>query len=108
MTEQQMETPELLGALIAKGMGPTTHHSRLKKAVAEVVGFKPSPDDTRAIRQALAAHITPPPLYRARRRFRLLGHNYMPGEPVDLDVLKPATRKLLLNQRRVVRGADHG
>ena len=98
-----METPEFLDKMLALGMGPTTHHSRLKKAAAELLGDKPTPDQTRAIREALRGRDAPVSNYTARRRFTLEGVRYLPGDPVDMDGMKPGLKKLLLNQRRVVR-----
>jgi len=106
MTEQQITAPHFLDNLLELGIRPDTHHSQIKAVVADLLGDRPTPDQTKQLRAALKQHNRPP--YIARRRLKLLGVRYMPGDAVPLDEVDNRTRKLLVESSLVVRGGDHG
>lgn len=107
--EMQELTNETLDALLEMGLTPTTHHLRLKSVAADVLGRKPDKDETIALREAMAKRIKESSSgHVARRKFRMMGEVFMPGDPVSLDNLKPQTRKLMITQRMVVPSNPEG
>jgi hypothetical protein len=113
MTEQVGITVDLLDKLLDLGLGAETHHKTLQSRAKAYNGFVASGQELKNLRRLLGVRAeerntrVEGPAYVAGRRFTLLGKDYVPGDQVDMEGVKPSLHKLLVQQRKIiVGGAD--
>lgn len=106
---EQLIAAEQLDQILDLGLDHNTHQSTLRKAARDVTGQKFVGDAYRVLCRALEERIAerkPTPLggYVAVRKLTLLGEEYLPGDPVPADRLKPNTRRLLVGRHMIQAG----
>ena len=112
MTEQQHVgiTQQLLDTLLDMGLDSQAHHSKLRSKAKAQTGFIATGEALVDLRKKLQARADERrggrkhPGYVARRKFTLLGLDYVPGDPVSMDKVRPHTRMLLIKRRMIVAG----
>ena len=104
MKEQPISSAEL-DQILGLGLDHTTHQSTLRKAAREVIGRKFVGDAYHSLVQALqcreAERRTASTGYVATRKLTLLGEDYLPGDPVPMDRMKPNLRRLLITGGKI-------
>ena len=104
MEEQPISSAEL-DQILDLGLDHTTHQATLRKAAREVMGRKFVGDAYRELYKALerreAERQTARTGYVAVRRMTLLGQDYLPGDPVPMDRMRPNLRRLLITSRKI-------